>query len=58
MGSLTKKPKAPPPPKPIKPVEMPDPEAMGADKKRKQAELMKRSGRASTVLTDDADNLG
>lgn len=50
MSSLFKTPDLPPPPKP---VQMPDPEDMGARQaRRQQMELMrKRGGRDSTILS-------
>lgn len=53
MGSLKpSKPKAPPPP--VAPAVMPvaDDEAIAKAKKANMAALMKRSGRASTFLSD------
>lgn len=59
MTFLFKKPKAPPPPPAIKPpTPMPDPLADDAARKKKATELAARSGRASTILTDDSDKLG
>lgn len=54
MGGLVSKPKAPPPPPPIpepEPLPVPDDEAIRLDKRRKAASRARRSGRASTVLT-------
>lgn len=72
MGSLISKPKTPTPPKPVelpeyKPPpepetvpEMPTPdfEAIARKKKKAQQEQSKRSGRASTFLTEDGEGLG
>lgn len=69
MGSIFKKPKAPPPPKPIElpkyepppapePVPvmpLPDDAAIEKTKKKKIAEQAARSGRASTFLSDNTD---
>lgn len=57
MGGLfsSPKPSAPPPPPPPEPVAMPeaDDEAVQKAKRRKLAEIQARSGRASTILTDN-----
>lgn len=57
MGGLfsSPKPSAPPPPPPPEPVTMPeaDDEAVQKAKRRKLAEIQARSGRASTILTDN-----
>ena len=57
MGGLfsSPKPSAPPPPPPPEPVTMPeaDDEAVRKAKRRKLAEIQARSGRASTILTDN-----
>ena len=57
MGGLfsSPKPSAPSPPPPPEPVTMPeaDDEAVQKAKRRKLAEIQARSGRASTILTDN-----
>lgn len=58
MGGHNKTPKAPPPPAPITPMPIPDDEAVQQAKKRQQAQLVTRSGRASTILSDTGDKLG
>ncbi len=71
MGGIFSKPKAPaipkpqplpvyePPPEPEPVPEMPVPDEEGArtDAEKKAALLAKRSGRASTVLTEDDEKL-
>lgn len=53
MGGLTSKPKAPPPPPPPAPVvEMPDTETSAKTRRQTQERMMSRSGRESTMLTD------
>lgn len=51
MASLFKAPKLPPPPKPVRmPVET-DPELVAASQ-RARASALRRSGRLSTIMTD------
>lgn len=59
MGEIFSKPKAPPPPPAIQPPAlMPDPANATAAKTAQIAALEQRSGRASTVLTDNSNKLG
>lgn len=53
MGSLFGgKPKAPPPIKPPAVMPLPDDEAIAKARKAKLAQMVQRTGRASTMLTD------
>lgn len=59
MGGLTSKPKAPPPPPPVKaPAPMPDPEKTGKHKQKAYEKMRSRSGRQSTILSDQGGKLG
>ena len=48
----------PPAPEPVAAMPTPDDANIDAAKKKKQALMMKRSGRASTMLSDGDDKLG
>lgn len=58
MGNPFKKPKTPPPPPPPKPTPMPvaDDTQVALDKKKKAASRVKRSGRVSTILSQDGNS--
>ena len=65
LGGAQKAPEPPPEPVPVvtppTPVPLPDDEAVAAAKRRSIAKQMQRSGRASTMLTQDpvtGDTLG
>lgn len=57
MGGLLK-PKPAPVIQPPAPAPLPDDEALAAARKKKIAEQSQRSGRSSTILTDNAETLG
>lgn len=58
LGGLFEKPKAPPPPAAPTVMPTPDDEALKAARKRKLAKDMGRSGRLSTILSDDSESMG
>lgn len=52
MGGILSKPKAPPKPEPVEPIPQPDDLEIQKSKQREAGRSRRRTGRASTVLTN------
>lgn len=59
FGGAPSPPPPPPPPPPPAPMPVPDDESVKTAQKKRAASIVQRSGRLSTILTDDnVDKLG